>query len=487
MDVRRFERLAASGARALEAGDAERSSLELREALALWRGRPLPELDDSVAFTPLLRALEELRLNVEEDCIEAELALGHAAALVPALEALHEEHPYRERLLGQLMLALYRTGRQKDALDRYSSARRRLIEEAGLEPAPEVQGLQQRILRQDPGLAHAVQPVPSTEPELQRRTTALLTTRWRVLLIAAALMALGAATAVAAWPRRGPVRIPTQGLVALHAATGRAEAARALPGKPGLLAVDADHVWAASSDGPSVLEVSSRGLSDPRVAHIPHAAFSLAAAGGSLWVGNSFSGTISRIDGRGRLVKTFRPEPRAEGRLPIAAEGGGLWVASQDGTLTRLDPASGRRIRTYRGVALAESIAVDRDVVWIADASSDYVERFDPAAGRVVRRIAVGGRPSSLIARGGSVWALIPAENTLRRIDPKSDSVVGSFSVPSDTTSLAATPGRIWVGSASGVLLTIDTAANSIVETRSLGRPIRALAGENGLIWASVG
>lgn len=486
VDIRRFERLGANGAQALEAGDAERASAELGEALALWRGRPLPELDDSPAYAPLLRALEELHHRVEEDRIEAELALGRAAQVVHALEALHDEHPYRERLLGQLMLALYQTGRQKDALDRYTSARRRLIDEVGLEPAPELQELQQRILRQDPGLADAARREPRAKSP---QATAPRFSRRRSLLVAfAALVALGAAAAiVAAWPRPHPVRIPARGLVALRAASGRPEAATELQVKPGLLAVDGEHVWVAASSGPSVLEFSSRRLARPRIRYIQRTAFSLAAAGGSLWAGNGFDGTISRVDGSGRLVRTFRPEPHAEGRLPIAAGAGGLWVASQDGRLTRLDPVTGRRIRTYRGVGLAQAIAVDSRVVWIADARSDAIERFDPRAGRLVRRIPVGGRAEDVVVGAGSVWALSPLENTLWRIDPKRNAVVDSFSVPSQTTSLAATPGLIWAGSAGGILTAIDTATNSIVKTQSLGHAVDALAAADGLVWASVG
>jgi DNA-binding SARP family transcriptional activator len=487
VDVRRFERLGASGAQALETGDAALASAELREALVLWRGRPLPELDDSPAYAPQLRALEELRLRVEEDRMEAELALGRAVLIVPSLEALHEEHPYRERLLGQLMLALYRAGRQKDALDRYTSARRRLVDEVGLQPAPELQELQKRILRQDPGLVDTARRDQSVESRPE--TAVRMGGRRRVLLATAVLVAAGAAAAiVAAWPRSRPVRIPARGLVALRAASGRPKAATELHIGPGLLAVDAEHVWVASSDGPSVLEISSQNLVRPRVVHIPHTAFSLAAAGGSLWVGNSFDGTISRIDGRGRVVRTFRPEPHAEGRLPIgAAAGGGLWVASQDGTLTRLDPASGRRLRTYRGVGLAQAIAAGSNTVWIADARADVVEHFDARVGRVVGRVQVGGRAGPVIVGDGSVWALASLENTLSRIDPERNAVVEQISVPSETNSLAATPGRIWVGSAGGLLLAIDTGTNKIVKTESLGQPIDALATVDGVVWASVG
>jgi DNA-binding SARP family transcriptional activator len=153
IDLVRFERLVAS-ARGSE--PEERSAL-LREALALWRGEPLAE----VAFEPFAvaeaRRLDELRLAALEELFDAELAAGGAAEIVPELESAVGRHPLRERLRGQLMLALYGAGRQADALAAYQEARRMLVEELGLEPGPHLQELHARILRQEvprPRLAH---------------------------------------------------------------------------------------------------------------------------------------------------------------------------------------------------------------------------------------------------------------------------------------------------------------------------------------------
>ena len=95
VDIARFERLASAGAEALERGDADSASIQLRQALKLWRGRPLPELDDAHAYAARLGSLDEVRLRAEEDRFVADLALGSAHALVPELEALADEHPYR--------------------------------------------------------------------------------------------------------------------------------------------------------------------------------------------------------------------------------------------------------------------------------------------------------------------------------------------------------------------------------------------------------
>src|SRR5215831_12025632 len=138
LDLERFEALVESGG----AG-------ELREALRLWRGQALAEFVDETFAQPEIKRLEELRLAALEKRIDADLALGRHAELVGELEALVGWHPLRERLRQQLMLALYRSGRQADALAAYQSARRTLVEQLGLEPSPSLQELERAILRQD--------------------------------------------------------------------------------------------------------------------------------------------------------------------------------------------------------------------------------------------------------------------------------------------------------------------------------------------------
>jgi len=151
LDLHRFERLVATA----QAEEPVQAARLLREGLALWRGAPLAELGDSFARAERAR-LEEQRLAALEQRIEAELALGRHAELVPELEGLVLEQPLRERLRGQLMLALYRCGRQADALEVYRSGRRLLAEELGLKPDDELQRLERAILNHDPSLESPV-------------------------------------------------------------------------------------------------------------------------------------------------------------------------------------------------------------------------------------------------------------------------------------------------------------------------------------------
>ena len=152
LDVWRAERWAAEGRSALEAGDALVARERLGAALALWRGRAYGDLADEEHLRAAAVHLDELRLAVLEDRIEADLLLGHHSSLCGEVERLVAAHPYRERLWSQLMLALYRSGRQADALRAYQRLSRLLADELGIEPSPYLRELEEAILLQRPHL-----------------------------------------------------------------------------------------------------------------------------------------------------------------------------------------------------------------------------------------------------------------------------------------------------------------------------------------------
>src|SRR3989440_2723152 len=149
LDLARFERLRDEG--------------KLDEALALWRGPPLADFAYQRFAEAEIARLEELRLACVEERVERDLARGRHAELVGELDALAREHPLRERLRAQLMLALYRSGRQADALDAYQGARAALVGELGIEPGKELRERHQAILEQDPALDLAAE--VETTPE----------------------------------------------------------------------------------------------------------------------------------------------------------------------------------------------------------------------------------------------------------------------------------------------------------------------------------
>jgi predicted ATPase/DNA-binding SARP family transcriptional activator len=153
LDSAAFAADAGRGRSELLAGRPQQAHDILAVALATWRGPALSDVASEPFALAEVARLEELRLGALEDRVEADLALGRDHELVAELEALVAEHPYRERLAGLLIIALYRTGRQADALEAFLRTRRRLADDLGLDPSPALRSLQLRVLRQDQGLA----------------------------------------------------------------------------------------------------------------------------------------------------------------------------------------------------------------------------------------------------------------------------------------------------------------------------------------------
>ena len=175
LDAHCFEQLVAEARGQLVEGRPERAAAALETALSMWRGPPLADL----AYEPFaqreIARLDDLRVTALEQLIEAKLALGAHVEVVAQLEALIAEHPFRERLRAQQMLALYRSDRQADALQAYQDARRTLVEELGIEPSERLRELEQAILAQDPGIAPAAPKEPTVaEPAVESRRTALV-------------------------------------------------------------------------------------------------------------------------------------------------------------------------------------------------------------------------------------------------------------------------------------------------------------------------
>jgi len=170
VDALRFERLADQARRELGAGRVGRAASLLEEALSVWRGPPLAEFAYERFAQAEIARLDELRVGALEELLKAKLALGGHAEVVGELAALIAEYPYRERLRSQLMLALYRCDRQAEALQAYQDARKKLVEELGIEPGERLRELERAILAQDPALALTAAEVEATEPPAQAPT-----------------------------------------------------------------------------------------------------------------------------------------------------------------------------------------------------------------------------------------------------------------------------------------------------------------------------
>jgi DNA-binding SARP family transcriptional activator len=196
LDLDRFERLAREGRELLAGGDSKAAAKRLAEALELWRGAPLAEFSEPFARDAGAR-LEDARLAALEERIEADLALGRHTRLIPELEELVAREPLRERPRAQLMLALYRSGRQADALELYRRTRETLSEELGIEPSLELQELERRMLQHDPTLERTRTPareVADGEPVPVARRPQFLVLAALVLAVIAAVIAAIALT-----------------------------------------------------------------------------------------------------------------------------------------------------------------------------------------------------------------------------------------------------------------------------------------------------
>lgn len=308
-----------------------RAAQTLRDALSLWRGPPLTDFAYDQFAQSAIAELNELRVGALEDRIDADLALGGDAKLVPELETLVAEHPLRERLRGQLMLALYRGGRQNEALETYAEGRKRLVDELGLEPGPELRGLEKQILQHDPALGPAARSIPAPATVARRR---------RKVIGAVCVLVLAAASV---------------SFVSYHDLGAD---------PPAPISVAGDNVAVVDPSANRVVAAVSVGARPGRVA----------TGQGAIWVVNDNDQTISRIDVETHATRTFSTASPA---VDLAAGPGGVWVAGGPaGTVTRIEPDRPTAQQTISlplaraaGRAFAFSIDASRRSVWVSGGS----------------------------------------------------------------------------------------------------------------------
>jgi DNA-binding SARP family transcriptional activator len=303
VDLARFESLARDGERSLAAGQADRAAAQLREALVLWRGAPLADFTGEAFAEVEITRLEQLRAEVAENRIEADLALGRHARVVGELEAIVAAQPLRERPYQQLMLALYRCGRQADALAVYHKARRALVDELGIEPGPQLRQMERAILQQDPSLE-----LPSPETvarEVAARpgpAGALLagTDGRRRLLAAGGALTLGLALLVAA-ATRGPAHLAAgpDSVAVIDGATGGISAVATGVGRPAGIAFGYGSAWVTDSADDLLLQVDPAGQVIDRIP-VGRGPAGVTAGGGEVWVANELDGTVSEVNPGGK-------------------------------------------------------------------------------------------------------------------------------------------------------------------------------------------
>ena len=484
IDARRFERLLEEGRRANAAGRPEEAVEILDHALALWHGSALAD----VAYEDFARAecdrLDELRLAAAEERIDGRLALGEHDALIAELDALVAKHRLRERLRGQQMLALYRAGRQAEALRAYSDFRAHLAEELGIEPGQSLKELEQAILRQDSAL-EAPRPAGATR---RRR-------------IAAGALAL----AVAALAVAGVVLV-TQGGTGSAQALAEPDSNVFLSARSGQVLREADvrdtvavafgagSLWSLSSDGQltrvdpasgEVLDTIGLGIVKPG---------GMSFGDGSLWVTDRYSPTVLRVDPEVNAVVDRLPLPRRGlGTIftgEVAVGGGSVWVGhggyNPGAFVERVDPEA--RKPEHRFSVLggdADHLAFADGTLWVGSTPSGQIRRIDAATNTMTMVEDLDGEICCLSAGDGHVWVATRPANLVWKLD-RLGTPVRSFGAPAAIKDVVYAEGALWAAiGEDGTVMRIDGTTGAI-RTFEVGHHVRGVAVEGDLVAAAV-
>jgi DNA-binding SARP family transcriptional activator/streptogramin lyase len=475
LDVHRFEQLA-------QEGRTKRDARVLRDALAIWRGAPLANLRDESFAQGAARQLEEARLSVLEDRIDADLAAGRDAVLVPELEQLIAREPLRERPYGQLMLALYRDGRQADALETYQRARKMLSQEVGLQPGPQLQELERRMLNQDPALApgRPSRAIRSSQRHLRLYVLA------GVALVGVAAVALG--LVLTSGGAKSPVVVPDS-LVKIDPKTNKVVDVIHVGRLPVATAFAGDFVWVVNNGDSTLTRVDASSGHAQTIGGLNNPTGITADDRGNVWVTTATYESVIRVNG-----KTLRPDvtvPLRHNAFLPAVGAGSLWVTEpphnlgEHGTLARINLTTTKLERRFAVGIFPVAVAVGERAVWVANGADASVSRINLSDGSV-QRIPVGLNPGGIGIGFGSVW-LTAGKNTIWRLNPETRQVDQIIDVGGSPFGLTVGPDAVWATlPETGTVVRIDPRTNQVVKRIRLGFKPHTIAAGPGGVWVSV-
>jgi DNA-binding SARP family transcriptional activator len=514
LDADRMRRLVARARERMTDGESEAASQLLQEALGFWRGPTLAGLALESSGRDEVAQLEELRLTVLMDRIDCDLAQGRHEHVLGELQVLVGEHPLRERLRAQQMLALYRADRQVDALDAYQQARHALIDELGIEPSESLQRLQQAILQHDPaletpagtaatnGTTPAPTPVADAVPEtapprvrVRRRAV-----RRRYLVAAGVVVAVAIAALAAFLSTRGsgppppssPVSsVSPHSVASLNPATG-AQVSDSVGGlKPGPMALVGETLWIVDRGTATIGRYDLRAHHGmPPLQPAPALDDIAVDAAGHAWVSDrkpvvTWIGQV--VDGTGPyeqpVVSTQRIRVPLPGAGAEAFGAGYLWVISdlpgRTGESVSLIDARHRRLASAIPLGRqTTAIAYGYGSAWIGTYdprhSTAGLARVRPGSQRVQSlelETEDGAGPLAVAAGEGSVW-VITSRGNLLRIDPRRPSDIQRIPMSREQPDLLAVgAGSVWTANHNGYSVSqIDPHTDKIVHTTPLGR-----------------
>jgi DNA-binding SARP family transcriptional activator/ABC-type oligopeptide transport system substrate-binding subunit/outer membrane protein assembly factor BamB len=546
LDLERFETLLERARTASASGDARTAASDLREALTLFRGTPLEDLVHAPFAQAEIGPLEELRLVALERRIEADLADGRDAELVGELEALTARNPFRETLWAELMLALYRSGRQVEALAAFDRARRILADEFGLEPGQALKQLQSQILRQDPSLepgeaVHAaaaaatpteeaargpgaiadqprsapvgapplVQPAKPPAPDTDHVfTRSPRRTRWRAALAVTTALAAAFAAVVISLVGGGPEEARGEyrlGTVLIDLSTGEQIESIPLSRLPvSAYPVFADgHFWVNNWSPFEYVEIDARSgtilrsinppARDPDVHEEGGSITPFVVEGGVMWVTSAYD--LVKMDiGLGREVDRFKLDALGEGSglaEGVAVGAGSVWVSRDvgQGQIVRLDPLSGRPEHVWNGVAPHLNLKFGDGALWAADERG--LAHID-ADTNLLRRVSgiqgncgrgVGG---CVAAGGGSGWTSHINKGEVFKVD-EAGQIAATYPLGIGSGWMAFADGVLWVGNLDqGTVTGIDAVTGATTHTYRFDHPVGPVAAGDGVLLVSL-
>jgi DNA-binding SARP family transcriptional activator/streptogramin lyase len=481
IDAARFER-DVRRARTMMPSDPEAAALLLRECLALWRGRPFEDAHPTRGLEAEAHRMEEHHMSVVEDLADADLACGRHADVVAELEVWARSYPHRERLWELLMVALYRCGRQADALARYRELRVFLDDQLGVEPGPAVRELERRILTHDAAIAFPPRVRRSAEPPGKRS---------RPGTVAIVVAGVGVALAVL-------VGVLVAVLVRARDNGGLEVAARyPVPNGATEVVAAGSALWVLDPEGSALTSVDPK-TGRTGVVRLADAPTAIAAGRGRIWVASAAAGSLTEIDAvSGRVLAR---------RDSIDLDGASLALGPHDLWIVREAPRAFARVGeddldvevldSDEGTPVAPDIAVGSGRLWASNGEIGRVLALDPSSGSSALR----GEPLlgqhgvlSVAYDRGAVWYSQPTHGSVTHLDASTGAVVATVSIgPSRDPqfirgitpyALAGGPGGFWVTQPDqGRVLLLNEATGAVRARARLDEPV-ALAAAGGSMW----
>ncbi len=542
LDLQRFETLLDHARSALASEDRRTAREDLGEALSLFKGAPLQDLAHAPFAQAEVGRLEQLRLGALEQRLDSDLEIGRNYEVVGELESLVVRFPYRERLWALLMLALYRSGRQGDALMVFDQARRILTEELGVDPGQPLQQLHHRILQHDPSLELArasaaagrsigglsSSPAPGSDSGLSSITASQAVLRpasvggasgdgprrrWlaggRTGAIAAALVLVVALVAVVLPAFRGGnsgTRATFRpGVVLLDLRTGKQTGFLSLTELPvAAYPIFADgHFWVNNWSPSAYVEIDPRTgailkqisppARDPNIHKDFDTVTPFTVRGNTLWV-TSADDVVKMDIGLGREVDRFKLDDIGQGSglaEGVAVGGSSVWV-SRDvgrGQILRLDPATGSVEQVWNDVTPYLNLAYGDGSLWIADERG--IARIDGETNALtlvsgIQNNCGGGSGGCVVAGGGFGWTDDGSKGAIYKVD-RAGHIAATYHTGIGAGFLTYVDGVLWVANFDdGTVTGIDALTGGIKTRYSFGHQVGGLVAGDGVLLVTV-